>query len=714
MTTAQVLNGDQTEETDPSSVEQRLVKTRRNGAIAVLRLSNPPVNRVTDALRAALFEAIEAADLDPEIQAIVLAGEGAPFCTGYAADALTATEAAPTLVTLCDRIEACGKPVVAAMHGATLEAGLALALAAHFRIMGQAARAGAPEVSFGLVPGGGVTQRLPRLVGAGAALDIMLSGQPISGVQAHKIGLVDKVVAKGVRDAALAFTRQLIETKTRPTPSQNAVQGVADGAKFMKDIAARRDEIRRARVGAPNLIIDCVEAALMMPFSAGVRREQAARDDCFASPQFAALRYAFFAERHAARLVEPDGIKPHGVTAREVKTLGVVGTGALALGITVAALDNGLNVRLLGNGADQLVVAETRITSAYTRAAQQGQITYEVRDARVAAFTASNRVDSLASADLVIEATQGDAQMRGRLLGRLEEFLPEEVVLATGADRGFAEMAKNLAHPERFLGLHFFAPAQAVRAVELARADGVAPDAVATAHGFLRRLGKIPVTVVAQDGLIANVVQEAGWAAVDVLLLMGVRPARIDKVMWDYGFPAGPCETMDALGLSYMSGAVAQYFASEGRGGKAAGRGFYDYAADSSTNSALPDGALPDDTNAEALLTALRKEGGIPILKISDREIVDRIVLAQANAGAILLERGVTACPEDIDVMMMLSKGYPRWRGGPMKAADDTGILEVEKRLMSFADAAPDIWQPATIWREMIKNGRNFGKMNRI
>ena len=222
--------------------EQDLVQSSREGALAVLRLSCPPVNTLTDALRLALFKAIEDADNDSDVRAIVVAGEGASFCTGYAPDALSLIEAAPTLNTLCDRIEACGKPVVAALHGATLEAGLALALAAHYRVMGRAARLGAPEVSFGLVPGGGVTQRLPRLVGADAALALLLSGRPIEGVQAQKLGLVDQLVHKKVGDEALAFARQLVESQKGPRPSRDATRGLADGARYMSEIAARRKE----------------------------------------------------------------------------------------------------------------------------------------------------------------------------------------------------------------------------------------------------------------------------------------------------------------------------------------------------------------------------------------------------------------------------------------------------------------------------------------
>ncbi|WP_321363277.1 enoyl-CoA hydratase-related protein [uncultured Celeribacter sp.] len=675
------------------------VTFERDGEVALLRLSQPPVNLLSQNLRQALLQALAKAETDPEVKAIVLMGAGASFCTGFPADKLAAQDPEPSLNTLCDRLSSCAKPVVASLHGSTLEAGLALALSAHYRVMGRAARLGAPEITFGLVPTGGVTQLLPRLIGAGAALELLLSGRPVSGPQAAKLGLVDELAQKRTGEAAMGFAKRLIASGQGPRPSRDRSEDLRDGASYFKEIAARREEIRGARIIAPARIIDCVEAAVMLPFEAGVRREMVAREECFDTEESKALRHAFFSERRAARLIGAEGIAP-----REAKTLGLVGSGNFALGIAMAALDHDIEVRLLGNSADQLVLDEQRINSVYTRAVQQGQMTSEQRDARLESLIATTQINRLAEADLVLDATSGSIDARARLLSRIEEFLPESTVLASIADRGFARMMQDLAHPERFVGLHFFAPSQAIRVVELARCEGVDLAALATAHGFARRIGKVPVTVRARDGLIANVVQEAGWSAVDVLLLMGARPERIDRVMRGYGFPAGPCEVMDALGLDHMSGAVAQFLVSEGRKGKASGQGFYDY----------PESGQHDDSQTEAILADLRRQGGVPDLRLTDQDIYERIVLAEANAGARLLQSGTVEHPVAIDVVMMLAKGYPRYRGGPMKAADLMGLPHAEMRLRSFADQAPDIWEPATIWRELVKNGDDFEKLNLI
>ncbi|NVK46307.1 MAG: enoyl-CoA hydratase/isomerase family protein [Rhodobacteraceae bacterium] len=680
-----------------SAAHEPAVVLERAGEVVLLRLSRPPLNLLTQELRQALWDSLAEAEADPEVKAIVLSGSGASFCTGFAPDTLEAQEPEPSLNALCARMSSCPKPVIASLHGSTLEGGLALALAAHYRVMGRAARLGAPEITFGLVPTGGVTQLLPRLIGAGPALDVLLSGRPVSGPQAAKLGLVDDLAQKRVGEAAMAFAKRLVATGQGPRPSQDRTEGLRDGAGYFKEIAARREEIRGARIIAPARIIDCVEAALMLPYEAGVRREMVAREECFATEEAKALRHAFFSERRASRFIGAEGAVP-----REVKTLGLVGSGNFALGIVMAALDHEIEVRLLGNSADQLVRDEQRINSVYTRAVQQGQLTAEQRDARLKSLVATTQINRLAETDLVLDATAGSIDARTRLLARIEEFLPETSVLATVTERGFARMAQDLAHPERFVGLHFFAPSQAIRVVELARCDGVDLTALATAHEFLQRIGKVPVTVRARDGLIANVVQEAGWSAVDVLLLMGARPARIDAVMRSYGCAAGPCEVMDAIGLPHMSGAVAQFLVSEGRKGKAAGQGFYDYR---------DDGAR-DDTEAEAILADLRRQGGVPDLHLTDQDIYERIVLAEANAGARLLQSGRAEHPVDIDVVMMLAKGHPRYRGGPMKAVDLMGLLHAEMRLRSFADQAPEIWEPATIWRELIKNGDNFESLN--
>ncbi|MCA0043552.1 enoyl-CoA hydratase-related protein [Celeribacter litoreus] len=676
----------------------QLVQFLREDRVGIIRLNNLPSNILTQPLRQALSDALKKAIKDDGVEAIILTGSGASFCSGFDQEDLLARDPEPSLTSLCEQIEMSPKPVIASLHGTVVEAGLALALSAHYRIAGRAVRLGTPEVTLGLVPSGGLTQRLPRLVGAKAALDMLLSGKTITGMYAHEIGLVDEIATHRGQEE-IVFARNLLAENRGPRRTRDSQVGTADGVAFARTIATRRAEVRNGRIEAPEQIVACVEAALLMPFDVGVAREAVARDDCFATPESRALRHAALSERRAAELPEVGH-----VSRLSVRTLGIIGTNAAALGVAMAALDSELRVLLIGTSAATLEQAENLLRGIYARALKEGRLPERIVEARLASLECSLKIASLSEAQLVYDLTGIAVDQRARLLARVEAILPEEIVLATGADRGFARLRKDLVYPERFIGIHTFAPAQTTRVAELVRLEGVSDRTLVTAHGFVQRIGKIPVTVGAQDGLIANTLQDAGRAAVDVLMLMGVRPARIDQVMRDYGFPMGPCEVMDTVGLVRMRGAVPQYLSSLGHGGRAAGQGFYTYSED---------GRGSDDV-AETALAKLREQAGLRPVALSHQEIVERIILAEANAGAGLLEAGAVSRPEDIDVVMMLAKGYPRYRGGPMKAADIIGILGAEKRLKGFESAAPDIWAPATLWHTLSKNGANFEKMNQI
>ncbi|AJE47724.1 enoyl-CoA hydratase-related protein [Celeribacter indicus] len=679
--------------------EVRPVETRRDGPVALLRLAAPAGNALSAGMRRALAGAVRAAEADPSVGAIVLAGEGGAFCTGFPEEEPVSAEADRELLALCDLIESCETPVIAALQGPTLGAGLALALAAHERVMGRSARLGAPEIGLGLVPGGGLTQRLPRLAGAEVALDLLLSGRSVAGVEAARIGLADALAQRPPVEEAIVRARERAAAAQPPRRSREETRGLRDGAGVLRAVAMRRAAEKGRQGPAAGLILDCVEAALMLPFEAGLAREAVAREDAAASPQAQALRHVALAERRAVRL--PAGVS---VAARAVETLGIVGTGSVALTLAQAALDHGMGVVLVASSADRLVVAERHLVTAYDRAVAQGQLAPEARDARLARFRASPQVDALRASGLVIEAAQSPVGERARVLARVEEFLPEETVLATVANRGFGALARDLAHPERFLGLHPAGADPASPVLELARPEGLSDAALAMAHAVVQRLGRLSVTLRARDGLIAERVQGAGWAAVDLLLLMGARPARIDAAMRGHGFAVGPCALMDAMGLDRLDTAVAELFAAEGRTGRAAGIGFYRYDGTEAVS----------DSEAVEVLDALRAQGRLAAQEIADREIVERIVLAQANAGARLVQSGTVARPLDIDVVMTRAMGFPRWRGGPMKAADLMGLFAAERRLSAFAPAAPDIWTPATIWHELVKNGENFDDLNAL
>ena len=685
--------------------QQPLVDTRREGAVAYIVLCNPPTNALTLDLRRSLLSNLQIAQDDPDVKVICLCGQGGNFSTGLDPVEMSfgLPEAAPTLDDLCLTIENSTKPVVAALQGSVFEAGLALAVAAHYRICGPKARIGAPEVTFGLVPSGGVTQRLPRLVGASVALEMLLSGKAVTGQQTQLIGLCDVVVNMRGNDGVASFCNGLIEQGAPVRRSCDAGVGLDDAGSYMAAVAQHRTRALKSHLKAPRLIVDCVEAALLLPFDAGLFREESARQDVLGSPQVRAMRYAFFAERRAARPIGVDLNQANAVTA-----IGIAGVSNMALGIAMCALDSGFDVLIFGADANQVALAQSKIARAYTQATQQGQMTPQVRDLRLKKFAGTSELQQLAKCGLVIEATSGTVGQRAQVLSRIEEFVSQDAVLATISDRGFAQMAQDLSYPDRFLGLHFFAPAQAVRAVEVARTDTVGDVALASAHAVMRKMGKVPICVSAHDGLIANTVQGAAWNAVDVLLLMGVRPAQIDRAMEDYGMAQGPCANMDALGLDAFSGVSATVLRDAGREGRGGSGGFYDYVLTDKGPQ------RQDDAAAVAMIDVLRYGAGLERVVLTDAQVCDRIILAQANAGARALQDGHATRPVDIDAVMLLGKGFPRWHGGPMLAADVMRPLIVQKKLREFALEAPDIWEPAQIWNALIKNGDEFEVLNDI
>lgn len=685
-----------------------MIETHLEGGVAYILLANPPVNALTLALRNSLLSSLQIAQDDPSVKVICLRGQGGGFSTGLDPKEMTrlpsgANEASPTLQELCFAIENSSKPVVAALHGAVFEAGLALALAAHYRIIGPKSRVAAPEVTVGLVPGGGVTQRLPRLVGAAVSLEILLSGKAVMGSQTLALGLCDQVIDMRDQKGVTAYCADLVDRGAEVRRTSEVRNGFLDGASYMKNIAARRSTLSEMHLKAPQLIIDCVEAALLLPFDAGVRKEDAARLDVLGSAQMRAMSYAFFAEHRAA---QPRGIDVS--LARPVKKIGIAGVSNVALGIAKSALENGFEVVIFGSDANQVALAQGKITRSYDATLQQGGMSSAEHARCLARFQGASELESLKSCDMVIDATTGSVDRRAQILTRIEEFVAQNTILATISDHGFGSISQHLSHPDRFLGMHFFGMAHDVRVVELVKTDTVAPAAFATAYAVVRKLGKTPVSVTARDGLIANTVQSAVWAAVDVLLLMGVRPSQIDRAMENYGMSIGPCAHLDVLGLQNVSGAAATVLSDAGRHGRGGRGGFYDYILSEEGPK------RQDDTQAMVLIDELRKGADIDRVMMSDAQVCDRIVLAQSNAGARALQAGVAARPVDIDTVMVLGKGYPRWRGGPMFAADVMRPLVVQKKLHQFAQEAPDIWDPSLLWGDLVRSGNDLKSLNNI
>jgi len=691
------------------------VRYELDGAIAVLVIDNPPVNALGHAVRAGLVEAIGRAGQDAAVAAVVIRADGRTFPAGADISEFGKPPLEPLLPDVCAVIEACPKPVVAAIHGTALGGGLEVALGAHWRVALASARVGLPEVLLGVLPGAGGTQRVPRLIGAERALEMMISGKQLTAAQALALGLVDQVVEDDLAAAALALARKLVAEGAAPRPTSERRDGMRDPVAYEQAVSAARTRHKGDRLPGPRRIVDCVEAALLLPFAQGMDFERAAFMDLVASPEAAGLRHAFFAERAAARMPEA------AATPRKLDHIGVVGGGLMGAGIAYACLSAGFQVSLMDRDREGLARGLERIAKLQQGAVDKGRMTAERREADWARLSGVMDMAGLAGADLVIEAVFEDFDVKADVLRSLDQVLRPGAVIATNTSYlDVNALAGVTARPADVIGLHFFSPAHVMRLLEIVVADATAPDVVATGLALAKRLGKVAVRSGVCDGFIGNRILTAYRQAAEYLVEDGASPAQVDRAMRGFGMPLGPFEVSDMAGLQISWArrkrmaatrdpglryvAIADRLCEAGRFGQSNGKGWYRYDGRSAA----------EDPEVTAIIEAERAANGIPAQDFPDDEIRLRCVVAMANEGAKILGEGIALRPSDIDVVKLFGYGFPRWEGGPMHWADGFGILQMRNAVQRFAPQAPGFWQPAPILDEMIRNGRRFAQMNQV
>lgn len=689
------------------------VRQERDGDIAVLVVDNPPVNALGLAVRQGLWDGIAAAEADPVVRAIVIRADGRTFPAGADISEFGKPPADPWLPQVCDRIESCTKPVVAAIHGTALGGGLEVALAAHWRIAHVSAKVGLPEVSLGILPGAGGTQRSPRLVGAAAALDLMISGKPVGAAQALAMGLLDEVTETDLPAAALALARRLVAEGAAPRPTRERRDGMRDPVAYEQAVATARAAHAADRLPGARRIVDCVEAALLLPFDQGQAFERAAFGELVASPESAGLRHAFFAERRCAKMPEA------AVTPRALAHVGVVGGGLMGAGIAYACLSAGLSVTLLERDREALVAGLERVARLQQGAVDKGRMTPAARDADWARLTGALDPAQLAPCDLAIEAVFEDFDVKADVLRKLDAALRPGAVIATNTSYlDVNALAAVTSRPADVVGLHFFSPAHVMRLLEIVVGAETAPDAVATGLQLAKRLGKVAVRSGVCDGFIGNRVLSAYRQVAEYLVEDGASPAQVDRAMRGFGMPLGPFEVSDMAGLQIAWArrkrqaatrdpalryvALPDRLCETGRFGQSTGKGWYAY-----------DGRKPvEDPEVTALIAAERAAKGIRPQDFSDDEIRTRLLVAMANEGAKILAEGIALRPSDIDVVKLFGYGFPRWEGGPMHWADRFGILQLKQAVERFAPQAPAFWVPAPNLDAMIRNGTRFAALN--
>ncbi|MFX1674179.1 3-hydroxyacyl-CoA dehydrogenase NAD-binding domain-containing protein [Paraburkholderia sp. A2WS-5] len=694
------------------------------GKVLLVTVDNPPVNALGVDVRRGLAAAIEHAEANAAVQAVMIVGAGRNFIAGADIREFGKPPQAPALPDVVNRIEGCHKPVIVAIHGAALGGGLEVALAAHYRLAVGGAKLGLPEVQLGLLPGAGGTQRAPRLIGAEAALSLMLSGRHVGAQEALKLGLVDRVGASDdILAEGLAYAQELLANHANShalVRRTRDAQGLADRAAAQAAIdAARADTEKKSRgLFSPMKIVDCVQAALDESFEEGLRFERKQFLACLESPQRAGLIHAFFAEREVQKAPETKRAAP-----RAIDTVGVIGGGTMGAGIAVAVLDAGLPVTMIERDDAALARGRAHVEKVYDGLIAKGRMKPEAKAQILARLNGSTAYDALANADLVIEAVFEDIAVKQAVFAELDRVCKPGAVLATNTSYlDIDAIAASIGRPQDVVGLHFFSPANIMKLLEVVVPKAVRPDVVATAFELAKKLRKVPVRAGVCDGFIGNRILAVYRTAADHLMEDGASPYQIDRAVREFGFPMGPYQVVDLAGgdigwatrkrraatrdpnARYVQ--IADRLCERGWFGQKTGRGFYLY----------PEGARAGtpDPEVEAIIAAERERAGIKPRTFSNEDIMRRYMAAMINEGANVVHEKIALRPLDVDVTLLYGYGFPRYRGGPMKYADTVGLANVLADIREFAKEDPLFWRPSPLLVELVERGADFASLNHI
>jgi len=689
-----------------------------NGAVAVLRLNNPPVNSLGLEMRRLIVDAVARAEADPAVGAIVLIGSGKGFSGG--ADirefGTPKSYAEPHLLTVIRAIEDCTKPVIAAIDGICMGGGLELALACHYRIGAESARLALPEVKLGLLPGAGGTQRLPRVIGVEAALNMIVSGATVSPEKLRGTHLFDALAQADLTTSALDFARTVVAER-------RGIKRVRDLAIQMPNAEAffqfARNSVKAAagRYPAPLACVEAVAAAVQLPFDSGMKRERELFVGLMATPESAALRHIFQAERAASHI---DGM-PDSVAIRPIKRIGVVGAGTMGGGITMSFINAGLPVTLLETTQEALDRGLATIRRNYQGALRKGSLSEASLEQRLALISPTLQYEPLREMDLVVEAVFESIEVKRKVFEKLDEIVKPGAILASNTSAlNLDAIARFTKRPKDVIGLHFFSPANVMRLLEVVRGAETANDTLATAMALAKTIGKIAVVAGVCDGFIGNrMVARYGMAAHD-LLVAGALPQQIDAALQNFGMAMGPFRMADLAGLD-IGWAVRKRRAAEfpnedfsnvadilceaGRFGQKTAAGFYRYEA--GARDAIPDPAV------SAIIERYREETRVVARKVSDAEIVERCIYALINEGARIVDEGIAQRSSDVDLVYLNGYGFPAYRGGPMFYGDSVGLITVARALRRIAaspgaDAA--FWTPAPLLARLAQEGQTFSE----
>ncbi|MBX3587519.1 MAG: enoyl-CoA hydratase/isomerase family protein [Ramlibacter sp.] len=691
-----------------------------HGDVAVITMNNPPVNGLGHATRVGLTDGLSKANADAAVKAIVITGAGKAFSGGADIKEFGTPKALaePNLLSVIIALENSAKPVVAAMHSVAMGGGLELALGCHYRIAAPGTSIALPEVKLGLIPGAGGTQRLPRVVGVEAALNMIVSGEPVKSEMLAQLPgqkLFDKMAAsaESLAEEALALARSVADTRPLPLVRDMKAKHPLGDAYFQ--FARNMVKGMAKNYPAPAKCVDAVEAATKMKFDDGMVLEREIFTALMFTPECRALRHLFVAERAASKI--PD--VPEDTPKRDIKSVAVIGAGTMGGGISMNFLNAGIPVKILEMKQEALDKGVATIRKNYEAQVKKGKLKQDKYDQRMALLSTTLSYDELKDADLVIEAVFEEMGVKEKVFKELDRVMKPGAILASNTSTlDVNKIASFTKRPQDVVGMHFFSPANVMKLLEVVRGEKTAKDVLATVMAIGKKIKKTAVVSGVCDGFIGNRMIEQYSRQAGFLLDEGALPQQVDKAIEKFGFAMGPFRMGDLAGND-IGWAIRKRRATEradmkysrtadklcelGRFGQKTGAGWYDYKPGKRD-------AIPSDL-VNKMIEDHRKELGITPRKISDEEIVQRLVFALVNEGAHILEDGIASKSGDIDMVYLTGYGFPIYRGGPMQYADQVGLFNVVEAMKRFQKNPLDdakFWEPAPLLTKLVAEGKGF------
>jgi len=686
--------------------------------IGVIVVNSPPVNALSQSVREGILDAVNQAQEDSS-EAIVLRCDGRTFIAGADITEFGKPPKAPGLPEVLSAIENSSKPVIAAIHGTALGGGFEVSLACHYRCAIASAKVGLPEVKLGLLPGAGGTQRVPRLAGVKAALDMITGGNPISAAKAKEMGLIDEVLTgEDVESSAITYTQELQRTGAPLKRVRDiTIDPATVEAGFFDKARARLAKRARGQI-AQDRIVSCLEAAVSLPMDEGLARERELFGELVTSPESAAMRHIFFAERLAAKIKD----LPKDTATRDIKKVAIIGGGTMGGGIAMCFAGVGIPVVLVEVDDEALERGLGIIRKNYSITVQKGKLSEDKMEQLISTISGTTNYDDIADVDLVIEAVFENLDLKKEIFAKLDSVCKAGAILATNTSyQDVDAIAAATGRPEDVVGMHFFSPANVMKLLEVVRGDRTADDALATAMAIGKKIGKVCALSGVCYGFIGNRMLGGYGREAQMLLLDGCTPAQVDSALEKFGMAMGPLAMGDLAGLDvgykarqartdlpddpklYRMGTL---LVEMGRFGQKTGSGFYTYDTETRRRQSDPE--------IESLIKTEAAKLDVEQRDVTEDEILARCFYPLINEGAKILQEGIAQRPSDIDVVYVFGYAFPVAKGGPMFYADQVGLKNVYDKICEFRDRyGEQYWQPAPLLEQLAKEGKTFAEWDR-